>query len=471
MPPTDTPPGMSPGTSPGFATEPASLIERLGLRPGHATIVGLQWGDEGKGKVVDMLAAEFDAVARYNGGANAGHTVVVGDQQYKLHLMPSGILYPGKINVLGNGVVIDPEQLVSEIVGNRERGLTIDTDTLFISNRAHLVMPYHKTQDKLQEAAYTMPNALDQVVEGIGTTGRGIGPCYADKALRSTAIRVNDLLDLDELRHQLHRIVPIKNATLKALCDYTGQTHEPIDADALLDWLKPLAEVLVPHVADTAGLLGRITTDERRILFEGANATLLDIDHGTYPYVTSSNCSSLGAHTGTGVPGHRVGNVIGIVKAYQTRVGGGPMPTELDDATGERIREVGREYGTTTGRPRRCGWIDLVALKYTASVSGATCLCVMLLDVLADLPELKLCTGYQIDGQTIERFPACSDDLAKIEPIYQTLPGFEGPVDHCRSIDELPDNAKAYLDFIADFLGVPVVLASVGPKRDQTAVR
>ncbi|MEM9111271.1 MAG: adenylosuccinate synthase [Planctomycetota bacterium] len=460
-----------PPTASGTTTEPKTLIERLGLKPGHATIVGLQWGDEGKGKVVDMLAAEFDAVARYNGGANAGHTVVVGDQTYKLHLMPSGILYPGKVNVLGNGVVIDPEQLVSEIVGNRERGLAVDTSTLYISNRAHLVLPYHKTQDRLQEAAYTMPNALDQEVEGIGTTGRGIGPCYADKALRSTAVRVADLLDLETLRHKLHRIVPIKNATLQALAQYTGETIEPIDADALLGWLKPLAQVLAPHITDTAALLHEVTLADKRILFEGANATLLDIDHGTYPYVTSSNCSSLGAHTGTGVPGHRVGNVIGIVKAYQTRVGGGPMPTELSDATGDRIREVGHEYGTTTGRPRRCGWIDLVALRYTASVSGATAICVMLLDVLADLPELKLCTGYKVNGDVTDRFPVCSEDLSKVEPVYEALPGFVGPVDACRSIGELPENAQAYLKFISDYLGVPVVLASVGPKRDQTAAR
>ena len=459
MPPTET------------TAAPSSLIDRLGLKAGHATIVGLQWGDEGKGKVVDMLAAEFDAVARYNGGANAGHTVVVGDQKYALHLMPSGILYPGKVNVLGNGVVIDPEQLVKEIVGLRERGLSIDTETLFISNRAHIVLPYHKTQDQLQEAAYTMPNALDQKVEGIGTTGRGIGPCYADKALRSTAVRVADLLDLDALRRKLHCIVPIKNATLKALCDYTGQAYEPIDPDALLDWLKPLVEVLVPHITDTASLLHKVTKDNKRILFEGANATLLDIDHGTYPYVTSSNCSSLGAHTGTGVPGHQVGNVIGIVKAYQTRVGGGPMPTQLDDATGDRIREVGHEYGTTTGRPRRCGWIDLVALKYTASVSGATALCIMLVDVLADLPELKLCTGYKVDGEIVDQFPAVSEDLSKVEPVYETLPGFAGPVDGCKSIAELPVNAQGYLNFISDYLGVPVVLASVGPKRDQTAIR
>ena len=460
-----------PPTAPGISTDTKTLIDRLGLKPGHATIVGLQWGDEGKGKVVDMLAAEFDVVARYNGGANAGHTVVVGDQKYALHLMPSGVLYPGRVNVLGNGVVIDPEQLVKEITGLSERGLTIDPSTLFVSNRAHLVLPYHKTQDKLQETAYTMPNALDQSVEGIGTTGRGIGPCYADKALRSTAVRVVDLLDMDTLRLKLHRIVPIKNATLKALAQFTGETFEPIDPDALLDWLKPLAEVLIPHIADTSGLLHGKTKENKRLLFEGANATLLDIDHGTYPYVTSSNCSSLGAHTGTGVPGHQVTNIIGIVKAYQTRVGGGPMPTQLDDEIGDRIREVGREYGTTTGRPRRCGWIDLVALKYTASVSGATALCVMLVDVLADLPELKLCTGYKIDGQELDRFPACSEDLSKIEPVYETLPGFAGPVDQCKTIGELPENAQAYLKFISDYLGVPVVLASVGPKRDETAVR
>ena len=459
-----------PPTAPGMSTDTKTLIDRLNLKPGHATIVGLQWGDEGKGKVVDMLAAEFDVVARYNGGANAGHTVVVGDQKYALHLMPSGVLYPGRVNVLGNGVVIDPEQLVKEITGLSERGLRIDPTTLFVSNRAHLVLPYHKTQDQLQETAYTMPNALDQSVEGIGTTGRGIGPCYADKALRSTAVRVVDLLDMDALRHKLHRIVPIKNATLKALADFTGETFEPIDPDALLDWLKPLAKVLIPHIADTSGLLHGKTKENKRILFEGANATLLDIDHGTYPYVTSSNCSSLGAHTGTGVPGHQVGNVIGIVKAYQTRVGGGPMPTQLDCEIGDRIREVGREYGTTTGRPRRCGWIDLVALKYTASVSGATALCVMLVDVLADLPELKLCTGYKIDGRVVDRFPACSEDLSKIEPVYETLPGFAGPVDQCKTIGELPENAQAYLNFISDYLGVPVVLASVGPKRDQTAV-
>ena len=447
--------------------------DQLPLKPGHAAVVGLQWGDEGKGKVVDLLTGldasggGFDVVARYNGGANAGHTVCVGDKKYALHLIPSGILHPGKLNVLGNGVVIDPEQVVKEITGLREQGLRLD-DNFVISDRGHVVMPYHKDQDALQEAAYTTPNALDQSVEGIGTTGRGIGPCYADKALRSTAVRMADLRDFDRLRHQLHRIVPIKNATLKALADYAGHQHSPITVDALLDWLRPLAKQLLPHLDDTATRLHREIAAGRRILFEGANATLLDIDHGTYPYVTSSNCSSLGVHTGTGVAGHHVTNIIGIVKAYQTRVGGGPMPTQLDDATGDRIREVGREYGTTTGRPRRCGWLDLVALRYTATVSGATGLAIMLLDVLAGLPELKVCTAYRLDGQTLDRFPADIDTLAHVEPIYQTLPGFGEDVTHCTEFDQLPDAAVRYLQFIEDFLGVPVVMVSVGPKRSQS---
>ena len=447
--------------------------QRLHLQPGHAAVVGLQWGDEGKGKVVDLLTGldasggGFDVVARYNGGANAGHTVCVGDQKYALHLIPSGILYPDKLNVLGNGVVIDPQQVVKEITGLREQGLRL-ADNFVISDRAHVVMPYHKAQDALQEAAYTTPNALDQTVEGIGTTGRGIGPCYADKALRSTAVRMADLRDFDKLEHQLHRIVPIKNATLKALADYAGLDHHPVEVDALLDWLRPLAEQLLPHLDDTATRLHREIAAGRRILFEGANATLLDIDHGTYPYVTSSNCSSLGVHTGTGVAGHHVTNVIGIVKAYQTRVGGGPMPTQLDDATGDRIREVGHEYGTTTGRPRRCGWLDLVALRYTATVSGATGLAIMLLDVLAGLPELKVCTAYRIDGQTLDHFPADVDTLARVEPVYHTLPGFGQDVTHCTDFDQLPAAAVDYLRFIEEFLGVPVLMVSVGPKRSQT---
>ncbi|MEM9414415.1 MAG: adenylosuccinate synthase [Planctomycetota bacterium] len=434
---------------------------KLQLSPGHATIVGLQWGDEGKGKVVDMLAAEYDLVARYNGGANAGHTVVVGDETYKLHLIPSGMLYGDKMNVLGNGVVIDPAQLVKEILGLRERGITVDATTFAISDRAHVVLPWHPYEDKLLEETSASP---------IGTTGRGIGPCYADKALRLNAIRMGDLVDEAKMRDAITRVVAFKNTTLGSLAKAHGRDFTPFDADAIIKTTQEHMAVLGPMVADTASMLHKAADAKKSILFEGANATLLDIDHGTYPFVTSSNCSSLGAHTGTGTPGHQVPNIIGIAKAYQTRVGEGPMPTELTDATGERIREVGREYGTTTGRPRRCGWIDLVALRYTTRVSGATVLCVMLLDVLADLPELKCCVGYKLDGKPIDHFPACSEMLARVEPVYERLPGFEGPVDQCRTLADLPDNARKYLGFVADFLGVPVVLASVGPKRDQTAI-
>jgi adenylosuccinate synthase len=280
-----------------------------------------------------------------------------------------------------------------------------------------------------------------------------------------------DLRDLETLQHKLERIVPIKNATLKGLADYAGESFEPLQVDDIMDWLKPLAEVLVPYLADTAPLLHQKIQDGQRVLFEGANATLLDIDHGTYPYVTSSNCSSLGVHTGTGVAGHYVTNVIGIVKAYQTRVGGGPMPTQLDDATGERIREVGREYGTTTGRPRRCGWLDLVALKYTATVSGATGLAIMLLDVLAGLPELKVCTGYRLDGKTTTDFPADAEALERVEPVYETLPGFAADIADATDFEALPAEAHGYLKFIEDFIGVPVVMVSVGPKRSQSIFR
>ncbi|MBB6428767.1 adenylosuccinate synthase [Algisphaera agarilytica] len=452
------------------SAEVQDMIDRLNLKPGHAAVVGLQWGDEGKGKVVDLLTAGFDVVARYNGGANAGHTVCVGDKKYALHLIPSGILYPDKLNVLGNGVVIDPEQVVKEITGLRAQELKLD-DNFVISDRAHVVMPYHKAQDALQEAAYVMPNALDQTIEGIGTTGRGIGPCYADKALRSTAVRMSDLKDFDELKHKLHRIVPIKNATLAALAQYANEAFTPINVDELLAWLKPLAEQLVPHLTDGAGVLHDRIQKGDRILFEGANATLLDIDHGTYPYVTSSNCSSLGVHTGTGVAGHHVTNVIGIVKAYQTRVGGGPMPTQLDDETGERIRQVGREFGTTTGRPRRTGWLDLVALKYTATVSGATGMAIMLLDVLAGLPKLKVCTAYEIDGQRTTNFPADIGVFSKAKPVYETLPGFPEDVTECTDYDQLPEAARGYLKFVEDFLGVPIVMVSVGPKRSQSIFR
>ncbi|MFA9477326.1 adenylosuccinate synthase [Phycisphaerales bacterium AB-hyl4] len=464
-----------PGSAVTAAADGGAVLNKLGLEAGHTAIVGLQWGDEGKGKVVDLIAGAtaaqggggFDCVVRYNGGANAGHSLQVGDQRYALHLVPSGILYPEKINVLGNGVVIDPAQLVKEITELKSRGIAVG-ENLRISDRAHVVFEYHKVQDVLYDQAVAKAWGSDKP---IGTTGRGIGPCYADKALRSTAIRVADMLDTPRLRDMLPRIVSVKNGMLKSLADLCGQSFEPLDADALLATAIEHAEALRPHVCDTATLLHDAMSGGRRLLFEGANATLLDIDHGTYPYVTSSNCSSLGVHTGTGVPGHRVTNVVGIVKAYQTRVGGGPMPTQLDDEIGDRIREKGREYGTTTGRPRRCGWLDLVALKYTAAVSGATGIALMLLDVLAGLEELKVCVGYRHQGRVLKTFPADADVLAAVEPVYETLPGFAAEIEDCRSYNDLPEEAKAYIRRIEQFIDVPVVMASVGPRRDQSVFR
>jgi adenylosuccinate synthase len=432
----------------------------------HTAIVGLQWGDEGKGKVVDLLTPGFDIVARYNGGANAGHSVQVGDTRYALHLVPSGILYPDKLNVLGNGVVVDPAQLVKEIVELRERGVKV-ADNLKLSDRAHVVFPWHKKQDVLLDQAWAKVSGQDP----IGTTGRGIGPCYADKATRTIAIRVGDLLDPTKLREKIERTAAIKNIVLGALSAHCGQAYDPIDPAAVFTETRKLTEVLAPHITDTSALLHDRLAAGQRILFEGANATLLDIDHGTFPFVTSSNCSSLGVHPGTGIAGHLVTAVLGIAKAYQTRVGGGPMPTELHDATGERIREVGREYGTTTGRPRRCGWLDLVALRYSARLSGVTGVALMLLDVLSGLPELKVCTGYTVGGKPLDRFPADIDALAAVEPVYESLPGFAEPVDGCRRYEDLPSNAKRYVERIEQALGVPVTMISVGPKRDQTITR
>ncbi len=437
-------------------------LARLELASGNLAVVGLQWGDEGKGKIVDLLTNRFDLVVRYNGGANAGHSVQVGDQRYALHLIPSGILNPEKTNVIANGVVVDPAKLLEEITALRQRGVTITGRNLRISDRAHVVMPYHKTEDVLYEA-----------VKGsaIGTTGRGIGPCYADKALRATAIRVGDLRDPVLLRAKLERTVMIKNAVLGALAATCGQKFEPFSVDALHTELIAQAEQLQEHICDTAALLHEAMNAGRRVLFEGANATLLDIDHGTYPFVTSSNCSSLGVHTGTGVPGQMVPHVIGIVKAYQTRVGGGPMPTELKDATGDRIRERGREYGTTTGRPRRCGWLDLVAVKYSAMLSGATGIGLMLLDVLSGFQTLKVCTGYSYKGTPLANFPADAAVLEQVEPIYEELPGFTEPIDGCRSFNDLPEAAQQYVRRIEAYVGVPVRIISVGPRRDQTLVR
>lgn len=456
-------PSTSPSSTPVAAPSTDSALDKLCPAPGHAAVVGLQWGDEGKGKMVDLLTERFDVVVRYNGGANAGHSVVVGDQRYALHLIPSGILYSDKCNVVGNGVVIDPQKLIEEIQGLQKRGVTIGKN-LRISDRAHVVFDYHKKQDALYE----------QVVSGadaIGTTGRGIGPCYADKALRTTAIRMTDLLNRDTLKAKLVKAVLIKNAQLAALAKLANQPYEPFDADKLFAQACAWSEALSGHIADTSHLLHEAMSTGKRLLFEGANATLLDIDHGTYPFVTSSNCASLGVHTGAGVSGQKLTHVVGVVKAYQTRVGGGPMPTELKNDIGDRIREQGHEYGTTTGRPRRCGWLDLTAVKYSAMLSGATSIALMLLDVLSGLDELKLCVGYRHQGRALSNFPADAGVLDAVEPIYETTPGFDESICEVRRFDDLPAAAREYVQRIEALVGVRVGAVSVGPGRSQTMFR
>ncbi len=445
-------------------------MQQAGIHNASA-VVGLQWGDEGKGKLVDLLAPQFDAVVRYNGGANAGHSVVVGGDRYALHLVPSGILSPGVYAVVGNGVVVDPQRLLEEIKTLSDRG--VDVSKLVVSDRAHVVMPYHKEEDALREELLST-SVADQrsessgVIAAIGTTKRGIGPAYADKVQRATAIRIGDLLQPQVLREKLAMICLMKNVVFSALRP-DGLTA--FDPDAIADEMIALGEQLRPMVKDTAYLLDDIRKAGGTILFEGANATMLDVDHGTFPYVTSSNSSALGMGPGTGVPPQAIGRIIGVVKAYSTRVGGGPMPTELFDAVGDEIRTRGREFGTTTGRPRRVGWLDLVALKYAAMISGATELCITLLDVLSGEDELKLAIAYdQPDGRT-DRFVADGYALADAKPVYETMAGFSQDITGARTFDELPSEAKSYIQRIEAFVGVPVGMISVGPDREQTIIR
>jgi len=445
----------------------------------NTAVVGLQWGDEGKGKVVDILTAEHDVIVRYNGGANAGHTIVVGDQRYALHLIPSGILSREKLCVVGNGVVVDPEKLLEEIALLRGRGIHV-ADNLRISSRAHIVMPYHKSHDAALEevlARYvdtvdeTTPVGPDDPVApatkdlSIGTTRRGIGPAYADKIQRSTAIRMEELLDEARLRRKLRVICAIRDAELRAL----DVKAEPLVPDALAKKYAALGEQLRPHITDTAYLLHDCLADGRSILFEGANACLLDIDHGTYPYVTSSNCSTLGIPAGTGLPGTNISRVVGTMKAYSTRVGAGPFPTEQVNDVGHRIRERGREYGTTTGRPRRCGWLDLVAVRYSTMICGVTSLACMLLDVLSGFDELKLCTKYRLaDGTETDRFIPDAEKLSDVTPVYETFPGWTEEIQTAGHRDELPKNAQRYLARIEAFTGINIEIVSVGPERTQT---
>lgn len=453
--------------TPGVRPGPGPVLEGVNLPAGHSAVTGLQWGDEGKGQIVDMLAARFDYVVRYNGGNNAGHSVQIGDQKFALHLLPSGILYPQAVNVVGNGVVIDPAGILGEIKGLRERGVVVG-DNLRISSRAHVVFPYHKLQDQLWDQAVSQTSGQDQQ---IGTTGRGIGPCYADKALRSTAIRMGELTDPALLRERLEHVVRVKNLILRALAESCGHTYEPFNAAALAQQYADYGQQLAPHIVDSTQLLARAIDSGKQLLFEGANAALLDVDHGTYPFVTSSNCSSLGVYAGAGVPGGTLTNVIGVVKVYTSRVGGGPHPTELQNATGDLIRKVGNEFGTTTGRPRRVGWLDLAAVRYAARLNGATALVCTGMSVLAGLPELQVCTGYRLRGQPLEGYPVDGRLLAQAEPVYERMEGFPGPIDACKRFDELPPAARAYVERIEQFAGVPVKMVCVGRRRDQILFR
>ncbi len=425
---------------------------------GNTCIVGLQWGDEGKGKIVDFITEKADVVVRYCGGANAGHTVRIGSEKYSTHLLPVGIFRPHIMNVIGNGVVLDPEALLKEMDEFLGRGLAISPANLRISYKTHVVMPWHKEEDAYRETAAG--------VDGIGTTKRGIGPAYADKMHRTTAIRVADLGHEEKLRERIDRIVGDRNKVFRALYD-----APPMNARNIFEQYRDYGRRMLPFVDDTSHLLIQAFKAGKKIVFEGAHAVLLDVDHGTYPYVTSSNCSALGLYTGAGVPPQTVKNFIGIIKAYSTRVGGGPFPTEQDNKIGEYIRERGNEYGTTTRRPRRCGWFDAFAVKYAVDLCGVTSAAVTLLDVLSGLDHIQVCTGYRMNGVVMESFRADMDSLAGAEPIYETLPGWREDISRCRSFDELPGDAQRYVKRIEQLCGVPISMVSVGPERSATLLR
>jgi adenylosuccinate synthase len=427
-------------------------------------VIGLQWGDEAKGKIVDRLTREHDFVVRYQGGANAGHTVVVGDQVYKLSLLPSGVLTPGVTCVISGGVVLNPARVIEELdelagrdIGGRQG---VVAENLKISDRAHVIFPWHFAEDRAFDK-----NTSDG--ENIGTTGRGIGPCYRDKVGRSHAIRFGDLYR-PTFRAQVEHIVAVKNRVLSVL--YPANEFQPLDAAAIVKEYSAYAERLRPYICDTTELLLTAAESGKRLLFEGAQGALLDVDHGTYPFVTSSNSSGVGISSGSGVPAKYFNKIIGVVKAYSTRVGGGPFPTEQDNATGQYLRDRGNEYGTVTRRPRRCGWLDVVALRYTSRLSGVDSIAVMLLDVLSGLDEIKICTAYRIDGKQTSSFPSHVDDLRRAESVYESLPGWKEEVTTCRTMLELPENARAYLKRIGELVGQPVETVSVGPERDQTIV-
>jgi len=428
----------------------------LGEDMNGVVLIGAQWGDEGKGKIVDFFSERADIIVRFQGGNNAGHTIVVKDKQTILHLIPSGILWSGKVCVIGNGVVVDPKVLVEEYNKLKKDNLIPENTSLFVSASAHLIMPYHKIIDIAREK-----KAGDVK---IGTTGRGIGPAYEDKVARN-GIRVGDLLDADRLKRRLSTILEEKNKYLSAVLGEKELDFETVYQDCL-----SYAGQLAPMICDTTLLLNQYVKERKKILFEGAQGTLLDIDHGTYPYVTSSNTASANASLGSGVGMNAINRVVGVAKAYVTRVGNGPFPTEDKGSLGEYLRKKGNEYGATTGRPRRCGWIDLVALKKAVQINGLDSLVITKLDVLNELETIKVCVAYKLKGQEIDYMPLNAEDIEACEPVYREFSGWKKDLSKIRDSIELPVEAKDYLKFIEDFLETKIMIVSVGPERDENIV-
>ncbi|WNQ11481.1 adenylosuccinate synthase [Paenibacillus aurantius] len=415
-------------------------------------VVGTQWGDEGKGKITDFLAESAEVVARYQGGNNAGHTILINDKKYKLTMIPSGIFYSDKVCVIGNGTVLNPGALIEEINYVKENGFT--TENLRISDRAHVIMPYHLLLDKLEEER--------KGDNKIGTTGKGIGPCYMDKAARN-GIRVADLMDGAEFERKLRHIVKEKNSLIEQVYGVKG-----LDVESILKEYQGYADILRHYVTDTSVVLNDMIDQGKRVLFEGAQGVMLDIDQGTYPFVTSSNPSAGGVCIGSGVGPTKIHQVIGVAKAYTTRVGDGPFPTELNNEIGDRIRETGHEYGTVTGRPRRVGWFDSVVVRHARRVSGITGLSLNSLDVLTGLDTVKICTGYEYRGKLIDTYPANLNMLAECEAVYEELPGWSEDITGVRSLDDLPVNTRQYLNRVSELTGIPISIFSVGRNREQT---
>jgi len=414
-------------------------------------VIGMQWGDEGKGKIIDLLTPSIDVVVRYQGGANAGHTVIIGDQKTILHLVPSGILHEKCICIIGNGVVLDPKTLIDELDGLSDQGYLADRSRLAISKNAHLVLPYHRVIDQLHEEAKGGAK--------IGTTGRGIGPTYADKVSR-TGIRAGDLLDMELFRGRLESVLPLKNRYIEML------GGKPIDIESIMDGAYEWSKHLSAHITDAEDLLHEKMAEGKRILFEGAQGSALDIDHGTYPFVTSSNTVAGSACAGSGVGPKAIDDVMGIIKAYTTRVGNGPFPTELDDDAGTHMQDKGKEFGSTTGRRRRCGWFDAVLAGHSSRLSSVTKLTITKLDVLSGLDKIKICTGYDIDGEVVNSFPTSVEKFERLKPIYEEMAGWSDDITEMRKFEELPDAAKNYIRRIEELVGVNVSIISVGYERN-----